>query len=123
MTCPVLLPDILFHATYEPRLKSIQEHGLGATDLKNWDDSKFGVVYLAVSSDVARSYAETSDMVPEDWLDTIVVLRINTALIDRDRLAIDGNVLDNDGDTLQYEGVIPWAAIECQGQHPERMRA
>jgi hypothetical protein len=57
--------------------------------------------------DVAESYAETSEAVPDEWLDEIVILKISTAGLDRSNLKIDANVLDNEGDTLEYHGVIP----------------
>ena len=96
----------LYHATYKPLLKSIQANGLGGGGAQTkWTDSKPGVVYLAKDPDVAVSYAETSDEVPEEWLDQIVVLAISTDSLDTSKLKDDENVLDDDI-TLEYHGVI-----------------
>ena len=101
-------PQILYHATYRPLLKSIKQHGLGGDKAQaKWEDSKPGVVYLSTDPDVAESYAESSDVVPEEWLDTIVILKIDASKLDQSKLMTDQNVLDNSGDTLEYHGVIP----------------
>ena len=105
-------PRYLYHATYKPLLKSIKEFGLDTTKSKKaWEDSIPGYVYLALDSEVAASYAETSDMVPDSYLDNIVILTIDTDRIDKSKLFMDQNVLDNEGDTLEYRGTIPWSAI------------
>jgi hypothetical protein len=110
------VPPVLYHATYKPRLKSIQLKGLGAGVERNWTDSKRGVVYLALDPDVAESYAETSDMVPDEWLDSIVILKISTAGLDPNKFHIDSNVQDNQGDTVEYHGVIPSSNISLYKQ-------
>lgn len=97
----------LYHATYKPLLKSIQKSGLGNTTQSQWTDSRPGVVYLARDPEVARSYAETAESVPEAWLDQIVVLQISQADLDPKLLHVDRNVKDNAGDTLEYHAVIP----------------
>ena len=105
------LPSVLYHATYKPRLNSIKLKGLGAGGKRNWEDSQRGVIYLALDPNVAESYAETSDMVPEEWLDQIVILKISTAGLDPNKFGIDSNVQDNSGDTVEYHGVIPVSNI------------
>ena len=81
--------------------------GLGGSAAQTkWEDSKPGVTYLAYDSDVARSYAETSDMVPEEWLDEIIVLAVDADKLDPKLLHKDRNV-QGDGGTLEYHGVIP----------------
>ena len=98
----------LYHATYRPLLKSIKQHGLGGDRAQaKWEDSKPGVVYLATDPNIAESYAESSDAVPEEWLDQIIVLKINAGQLDQTRLFVDQNVQDNTGDTLEYHVVIP----------------
>jgi hypothetical protein len=105
-------PQWLYHATYRPLLKSIKAHGLGGDRAQaKWEDSKPGVVYLALDPNVAESYAESSDVVPEDWLDQIVILKIAASKLDKSRLFVDQNVQDNEGDTLEYHGVIPLSNI------------
>ena len=102
------IPSVLYHATYRPLLKSIKRHGLGGDRAQaKWEDSVPGVVYLALDPNVAESYAESSEAVPDEWLDEIVVLKILTAGLDLEKLKLDQNVLDNAGDTLEYHGVIP----------------
>jgi hypothetical protein len=103
--------EFLYHATYEPLLGSIKTKGLGVTSETNWEDSKPGVVYLALDPLVAESYAETSERVPEEWLDQIVVLKIRTSNLDSNKLFSDENVIDGQ-DTLEYHGVIPPENIE-----------
>jgi len=109
----ISIPKFLYHATYDPLLNSIQKHGLGGRGAENkkWEDSKADTVYLAKSPEVAESYAETSDAVPEDWLDQIVVLKVRTDRLPKSNFSIDTNVLDNEGDTLEYSGVIDWNDI------------
>lgn len=107
-----LIPPTLYHATYKPLMRKIEREGLDPSKgKKSWEGSKPGVVYLAVDPDAAISYAEASDLVPDSYIDSVVLLHINTASLDRSKLAKDGNVLDSEGDTLEYEGVIPWSAI------------
>jgi len=99
------IPQILYHATYKPLLDGIMQSGLGGNNRKNWEDSVSGTVYLAYDKYQAESYAETSDMVPEDWLDEIVVLQISTNGLDESLFSVDKNNLS--GDTLEYIGIIP----------------
>jgi hypothetical protein len=104
-------PPILYHATYRPYVRGIRRDGLhGNNPQKNYEDSQGGIVYLARTPEVAESYAETSDTVPGEWLDQIVVLQVNTSQIDLERLHADANVIDGT-DTWQYHGTIPPAAI------------
>lgn len=106
------VPPVLYHATYKPLLNKIKQDGLDTTKSKKaWEDSKPGLVYLATDLDVAASYAESSDMVPDSYLDNIIVLHIDTSKLDSSKLSVDKNVQDNAGDTLEYSGVIPFSAI------------
>jgi hypothetical protein len=109
------IPQFLYHATYKPLLKKIKEKGLDTSDSKKaWDDSISGYVYLALDPYVAESYAEESEMVPESWLDNIVILKVDTSKLDKSKLFVDQNVQDNEGDTLEYRGVIPWEALSLE---------
>ena len=104
--------NILYHATYKPLLKKIQADGLDTTKSKKaWEDSKPGLVYLATDKDIAGSYAESSDVVPDEWLDNIIILHIDTNKLDKSKISVDKNVQDNIGDTLEYAGIVPWSAI------------
>ena len=103
----------LYHATYKPLLKKIKIDGLDtAKSKKAWDDSISGYVYLAKDPDVAVSYAESSDMVPDSYLDQIIILTIDVSKLDGDKLFMDQNVQDNEGDTVEYRGVIPFSSIK-----------
>lgn len=111
----LLLKDVqqyLYHATYKPLLKKIKEKGLDTRDSKKaWDDSVPGYVYLAKDLDVAASYAESSDIVPDEWLDQIIVLTIDSSKLDQDKIFDDENVRNETTDTVEYRGVIPWSAV------------
>ena len=43
---------------------------------------------------------------PDEYIDNIVVLAVDTSKLDMDNLEDDPNVLDDDS-TLAYKGVIP----------------
>lgn len=102
----------LYHATYKPLISKIKTKGLDTRKAQMaWEDSKPGYVYLAKDPEVAASYAETSDMVPDDWLDEIIILTIDSNKLDPEKLFIDQNVQDNQGDTLEYRGEIPYEFI------------
>jgi len=98
------LPKYLYHATYKPLIKSIIANGLGATTRKNWEASKSNVVYLAKDPFVAESYAEISESVPDEWVDNIVILKIDTSKLDRTQFYMDRN--NQDGSTIEYHGII-----------------
>ena len=110
------VPKYLYHATFKPLLKKIKSEGLGGVSVKQlWDDSKIGVVYLALDANVAYSYAETvfdeNDDIPESWEEKIIILVIDTEKLDRNKFYLDRNVLDNDGDTIEYNGIIPFDTV------------
>jgi len=99
----------LYHATYEDLIPSIERLGLGGSSSGyEWADSEEGVVYLASSPEVAISFAEANDKVPESWLDNIVVLRVESNKLDQDKLGHAHNVQDNDGSLYEYHEVIPF---------------
>lgn len=96
----------LYHATYTPLIPSIKKSGLNPNiSKKSWDFSGH-YVYLSPDKDVAESYAETSDNVPEEYLDQIVVFRIKVSSLDTNKLSIDNN--NKARDTYQYTETIPW---------------
>jgi hypothetical protein len=114
------IPPVLYHATYEPLLKSVQGEGLGGLRDTQYEDSVRGVVYLALDPDVAFSYAETSDAA-WDKFETdeglpIVTLEIDTSQLDKKLFKIDSNVQGNQGETLEYHGVVPPQAISVTGR-------
>ena len=116
LTEQVELPPTLYHASYGPLADSIQQSGLGGDRDTVWEDSVRGTVYLALDPEVAFSYAETSDdawdkFETDDGLE-IVTFEIDTSQLDPAKLNIDQNVLGNQGDTLEYKGVVPPSALK-----------
>lgn len=115
-----MIPNKLYHATYLPFLDSIKANGLGKTENKMWTDSKSGVVYLANDPWVAESYAENSEFLEdrddaEDFLNNIIILEVDTEMLDSAKLNIDKNVLlsdDEENATWEYDGCIPWEACK-----------
>ena len=106
------IPNILYHATYKPLLKSIKKEGLIPGKRVNWDNGNEhykNYIYLSDDPYAAESYAETSDLVNEDWLDNIVILQINTNSLDKNKFEIDTN--NQQEDTFQYKGIIPNSCI------------
>ena len=101
----------LYHATYRPFLDSIRKNGLGGKGAQTqWEDSKPGYVYLAKDPEVAISHAEANEEVPDEYIDNIVVLKIDTNKLNPNNLEDDPNVMDDDS-TLAYKGIIPISAI------------
>lgn len=73
-------PDITFyHATYRDALPNIMKYGLGSS---------------------------TSDNVPEEWLDDIVIFSIDSKDLDISKIEKDPNLDVQDG-TYLYKGIIP----------------
>tara|TARA_B100000900_G_C20496578_1_gene681884 strand:+ start:382 stop:786 length:405 start_codon:yes stop_codon:yes gene_type:complete len=110
------VPPVLYHASYGPLIPSIQKDGLGGDRETYWDDSVRGVVYLALDPEVAFSYAETSDdawdkFEGDDGLE-IIVMEIDTTQLNPELFKLDSNVVDNEGDTVEYHGVVQPAAIK-----------
>ena len=107
--------EYLYHATFKKFLPLIMQHGLGAQKRTLWSDSKLNTVYLSKDLDVAVSYAEVAlDFEENEDLnyDDIIVLKIDSSKLDRDKLFVDSNVTDNKGDTLEYHGIIPFDIVE-----------
>lgn len=110
------VPSVLYHASYGPLIPSIQKDGLGGNRETYWEDSVRGVVYLALDPEVAFSYAETSDDAWDKFEDDdgleIVIMEIDTTQLSPELFKLDSNVVDNEGDTVEYHGVVPPAAIK-----------
>lgn len=109
------VPDTFYHATYKALLPEIKKKGLDTrkVDLA-WEDSKAGVVYLANDLDVAASYAEIAEDIPEEIYDSgIIVLHIPSKGLDLKKLHDDANVRsDEASDTYEYHGQILWNKIK-----------
>lgn len=110
------LPTKLYHATYGPLVDSIEREGLGGDRDTVWEDSVRGTVYLALDPEIAFSYAETSDDAWDKFETSegleIATFEIDTSRLDPSKFNIDQNVIDNEGDTLEYYGVVPPSAIK-----------
>ena len=112
----IKVPQIVYHATFRPLLWKIKSEGLGGDSARQiWGGSKKGVVYLALDPVVAHSYAETifgeNDNIPDSWEEKIIILAINTESLDKTKFYLDMNVIDNEGDTIEYHGVIPFDVV------------
>ena len=106
-------PASLYHATYKPLVLKIKTEGLGGNSAKaNWPDSKKGVTYWAKSADIAYSYAETCESVPEDGLDQRVVFECKIENFDLKKLFLDSNVIENDDATFEYHGIMPFDKLK-----------
>ena len=109
------IPAVLYHATYKSLFPSIKNYGLNSKyGKKTYPDSKDGVVYLARDKHVAESYAEVSDQVPEEWLDEIIILKIKTKGLNYSKFKIDSNVINSEGETIEYHGSIPYNNISLE---------
>ena len=110
------VPPKLYHATYGPLVGSIQREGLGGDRDTVWEDSVRGTVYLALDPEIAFSYAETSedawDSFETDEGLEIVTFEVDSSKLDPAKFNIDQNVVGNQGDTLEYYGVVPSSALK-----------
>lgn len=106
--------EYLYHATFKKFLPSIQRSGLGNKNRILWDESKRNKIYFATDPDTARSYAEVALDFPSNSdlnEDDIIILRVDTLKLDKTKLSLDENVIDNDGSTLEYQGIVPYADL------------
>lgn len=100
---------MLYHATRQRFIGSIKKEGLHAKTKKNFE-GQLGddLVYFAFNDDVAASYAECADNIPESWEDdNIVVLAVNENNLNRNRFYKDPNIQGDDNSTIAYKGCIP----------------
>ena len=110
----------LYHATYKPYFREIKKSGYILPGVhKNWEISN-DVIYLCRHEDNAVDYAETAEDVPEEFLNQIIVLVIDTNKLDLNALDIDHNqVYDYDYniedltsiEEFEYSEKIPLSAI------------
>lgn len=105
-----------YHATYRSLIESIQEKGLGGNVAWfHWDISRaphvdHPLVCLTSDPDIAESYAETNDRVPEN--EEIVIFRVSCEKLDSELLHEDSNVLDTRGECFEYHSIIPFEWLE-----------
>lgn len=96
----------LYHATYAHYLWYIEREGLRPDAKKSWAFSE-DYVYLTSDPGVAISFAETAEDAPDDIVDEIVLLEIDTKDLDLDKLELDNNILSDNDYSFQYNGIIP----------------
>lgn len=111
--------DTLYHATYKPYWEEIKKSGaLRPKAHSNWDISG-DFIYLSRDPDNAFSYAETSELVPEEYLDQIVVLEIDANKLNLDLLDCDHNqAYGADGYEVDYEDPQSWEEMQYAGNIP-----
>ena len=108
----VEVPEYLYHGTFKPLLDKINSVGLKISGTeKNYSDSEEGFIYLAKTFEEAEAFAEVSETVPDEWIDQIVVLKIETAQLDKSKIANDLNVRDTEVMTFTYSQDIPPEAL------------
>lgn len=100
---------MLYHATRQRFIGNIKKEGLHATTKKSFDGQVGdGMVYFAFDSDVAASFVECADNIPESWEDdNIVVLAVDEKNLNRGRFCKDPNIQGDDNSTVAYKGCIP----------------
>lgn len=115
--------DYLYHATYLSYWKQIKKLRYIKPGInKNWSISDSSFIYLSRDLDDAASFAETAEDVPEEYLNQIIILKIDPKYLDIDKLDIDHNqAYPYDGDVdpdypetwidFEYRGNIPMEAI------------
>lgn len=119
--------DVMYHATFKPYLSSIFKHGL-KPDMphKSWRYSH-DVVCLSPTPEVAESYAENADEVPDDFINEVVILQVDMNQLNPKLLFRDRNVRDESDSAYEYRGVIPPQAIKVftrgvtEGNNIERL--
>lgn len=100
-----VVPDFLYHATYRALLPRIKKNGIicGGGKYRNFVNTERGV-YLGYDAEYAGSMVEASenDDIPEDWVDEIIVLKVDVSKLDISKLDIDPNVILSDEDDMIY---------------------
>tara|TARA_R110002153_G_scaffold36023_11_gene106896 strand:+ start:911 stop:1294 length:384 start_codon:yes stop_codon:yes gene_type:complete len=109
----IVVPKKMYHATYNYYLESILAFGLmSKPENRNFEFSRDETVCLAFESGFAESCTENSDTAEEreeeqNYTDvSIVVIEIDTTLLDKRKFMNDRNMRDN-GISLEYNGIIP----------------
>lgn len=101
--------DLLFHATYKTRVKSILKHGLGTDQFTNWNGSNCPpyTVCFASTDEEAISFAECADNVPDEDYGSGIVLFVVPASVLQGRLSPDPNIMDGNSGCFICQGPIP----------------
>lgn len=99
---------MLYHATRQRFIGNIRKEGLHSTNRKSFEGQVAdGLVYFTINADVAASYVECADNIPESWEDdNIIVLAVNENDLDKKYLCKDPNIVGNSSGTLAYKGCV-----------------
>ena len=101
---------ILYHATFRSKLRRIKDEGLQPNKKKSWDISETGPVYLCEDAEMAFSFCECAEDVPDSVYESgIVVFAVNTSNLNHASLKIDQNIKDqsNGSRCFTYSKAIP----------------
>ncbi len=110
-----MIPEKLYHATYETFLDSIMERGLGNIRRKINSYSKPGVVALSETPDDALMSIEWTEWVEnsfdsEEFYDSQVVIEVDAKQLDETKF-----VFIDETAGWEYHGIIPWEACKLLG--------
>jgi hypothetical protein len=115
------IPPVLYHATFNALVPSIQKHGLipHGTTIRNFDGAEWGV-YLSDNESFAGSMVQAgteNEDIPDEWLDEVVICVIDTGKFDTSNLDKDPHVNMSAVEDEElpksyiYKGTIPASAI------------
>lgn len=106
------MKGLIFHATRDRFISKIRKEGIRAKRKKSYEGQQAdGLVYFAYDYDVAASYVEAADNVPEEWEDDkIIVLAVKQYELQPDYVFSDPNLPNEDfatASTLAYGLTVP----------------
>lgn len=90
---PKAVPRYLYHATYKQMLPTLKKNGLEAG------------AFLSTSYKEAYSNAEMLENMDQDWKDNIVVFKINTGKLDKDKMFVDSK---DDPKIYEYQDTVSY---------------
>ena len=101
--------EYLYHATFTANLKNIKKYGLGGkTNQLNWSDSLNDRVYLTIDAEMAYDFIMSIDNedINDELFDDITILKIDIKDLDKSKLFLDSNIIDNSGYSFEYHDII-----------------
>lgn len=118
----VIIPETLYHATFEPLVNNIIKRGLipGGTTFQSFNFSEKGYVFLASNEKLAEEVVSSAfeNMMrkhPQEWNhDKINILTIDTRKLNKQNFSMDEAMFFNDT-SYKYKGIIPPSAIVDYG--------
>lgn len=118
------IPRILYHATFNALVPNISNEGLIplGKNFRNYEEIEWGV-YLSDDKDFAGSMAVSTENenIPEEWREQIVILVIDTSMLDKSKFDQDPHVQIAHAPSEHpsqvprsyiYKGNIPYSAIK-----------